>query len=59
MEMDNHRTESRSDMKRNEIRFEDGIHRSTIALGNIRTEMEQAKWDNSRRGVGSFLYPCC
>jgi len=54
MEMDNHRNESRADMKQADIRMEDVFHRSTVVAGDIRTEIEQAKWDNTRRGVAIF-----
>lgn len=52
MEMDNHRNESRADIKRADIRMEDVVHSAMIKISDIRTEIEQAKWDNTRRGVG-------
>jgi len=52
MEMDNHRNESRADIKRLDIRMEDLLHRTIVTIGDVRTEIEQAKWDNTRRGVG-------
>lgn len=54
--MDNHRNESRADMKGTDIRMEDVFHRSTVVAGDIRTEIEQAKWDNTRRGVGKSVF---
>ncbi|CAG7849474.1 SubName: Full=Related to COX10-farnesyl transferase {ECO:0000313/EMBL:CCA67282.1} [Serendipita indica DSM 11827] len=54
MEMDNHRNESRAEMKKLDIRMEDVVHRATVSLGDIRTIIEQAKWDNTRRGVAIF-----
>ncbi|KIM23717.1 hypothetical protein M408DRAFT_332206 [Serendipita vermifera MAFF 305830] len=54
MEMDNHRNESRANLKSTEIRMEDVLHRTTVTVGDIRTEIEQAKWDNTRRGVAIF-----
>lgn len=56
MEMDNHRNESRADMKRVDIRMEDVLHRTIVTIGDIRTEIEQAKWDNTRRGVGEWCF---
>jgi len=55
MEMDNHRNESRANMKGVEIRMEDVLHHTIVTIGDIRTEIEQAKWDNTRRGVGEYL----
>jgi hypothetical protein len=52
MEMDNYRNESRADIKRADIRMEDVVHSAMIKISDIRTEIEQAKWDNTRRGVG-------
>jgi hypothetical protein len=52
MEMDNYRNESRADIKRHDIRMEDVVHGTMIKVSDIRTEIEQAKWDNTRRGVG-------
>lgn len=55
MEMDNHRNESRADMKKLNIRMEDVLHRTIVTISDIRTEIEQAKWDNTRRGVGEWF----
>jgi hypothetical protein len=55
MEMDNHRNESRADMKKAGIRMEDVLHRTIVTVSDIRTEIEQAKWDNTRRGVGEWF----
>lgn len=52
MEMDNHRNESRANMKAHDIRMEEVAHSALVKISDIRTEIEQAKWDNTRRGVG-------
>jgi len=54
MEMDNYRNESRADIKRYDIHMEDVVHSAMIKVSDIRTEIEQAKWDNTRRGVAIF-----
>ncbi|PVF97250.1 hypothetical protein CPB86DRAFT_735198 [Serendipita vermifera] len=54
MEMDSHRNEIRADLKKSDLRMEDVIHQTTVTIGDIRTEIEQAKWDNTRRGVAIF-----
>jgi hypothetical protein len=54
MEMDSHRNEVRADLKKSDLRMEDVIHKTTVTIGDVRTEIEQAKWDNTRRGVGEY-----
>ncbi|KAG8850532.1 hypothetical protein FRB91_008984 [Serendipita sp. 411] len=54
MEMDNHRNESRAESKTLDIKLEDMTHNAFVTIGNIRTGIEQAKWDNTRRGVAIF-----
>ncbi len=53
LEMDNHRDEMRAELNKAEVHLEDVGHRATLSMGDLRTEMERAKWDNSRRGIGT------
>ena len=53
LEMDNHRDETRAELNKAEVHLEDIGHRATLSMGDLRTEMERAKWDNSRRGIGT------
>jgi len=58
MELDNRKNETKADVKRGDLSLEELHNKFTIALGEIRTEIEQAKWDNTRRGVaviGTFV----
>lgn len=53
LEMDNHRNETRAELNKAEVHLEDIGHRATLSMGDLRTEMEGAKWDNTRRGIGT------
>lgn len=52
LEMDNHRNETRAELNKAEVHLEHIGHRATLSMGDLRTEMEGAKWDNTRRGIG-------
>lgn len=32
------------------------LNKSLINLGDLRTEVEEAKWDNMRKSVGELLF---
>ncbi|GJJ07360.1 hypothetical protein Clacol_001562 [Clathrus columnatus] len=51
MEMDNRKNEARADLKRQDITVEELLNKSTVTLGDLRTEMEKVKWDNMRQAV--------
>jgi hypothetical protein len=51
--MDNRRNETRAELSKTEVHLEDIGHRATLSMGDLRTEMERAKWDNTRRGIGT------
>jgi len=53
LEMDNHRNETRAELNKAEVHLEDIGHRATLSMGDLRTEMERAKWDNTRRAIGT------
>jgi hypothetical protein len=79
MDMNNRKSETRSDQKTFDISIEvrfAGIqlvpkdssltcvrlmpsqeinNKFTISLGDLRTEIEQAKWDATRRAIGAFI----
>jgi len=51
MEVDNRKNEARTELKRQDIVIEELLNKSTVALGDLRTEMEKVKWDNMRQAV--------
>lgn len=53
LEMDNHRNETRAELNKAEVHLEDIGYRATLGMGDLRTEMERARWDNTRRGIGT------
>jgi len=56
--MDDHRNETRAELNKAEVHLEDIGYRATLTMGDLRTEMERARWDNTRRGfavVGGFV----
>lgn len=52
LEMDEHRNETRAELNKAEVHLENIGYRATLSMGDLRTEMERAKWDNTRRGIG-------
>lgn len=58
MELDSRKNEAKNDLKQMDIEIE-GIHnKSLITLGELRTLMEEVKWNNMRKSVvalGAFL----
>lgn len=55
MDMNNRKNETRADAKVTDIAIDDISHKFTLTISDLRTEIEQAKWDNTRRGVGVIL----
>jgi len=51
MDMNNRKSETRSDQKTFDISIEEINNKFTISLGDLRTEIEQAKWDATRRAI--------
>ncbi|KIJ56552.1 hypothetical protein M422DRAFT_238177 [Sphaerobolus stellatus SS14] len=51
MEVDNRKNEARADLKSQDIMVEELLNKSTINLGDLRTEIEKIKWDNTRQAV--------
>ncbi|KAF8342065.1 uncharacterized protein EI90DRAFT_1300524 [Cantharellus anzutake] len=58
MDMDNRKNEVNIEKKKASIAIEELHHKAIVQVSDVRTEIEQAKWDNTRRGVliiGSFV----
>ena len=51
MDMNNRKSETRSDLKGMEMSIEEINNKFTISLGDLRTEIETAKWEATRRGI--------
>jgi len=56
MEMNSRKNDSRMETKVAEISMEELSHKSTITIGDLRTIIEQAKWNNTRRGVAVIAF---
>ena len=52
MDMNNRNAENRSELKNFDISIEEINNKFTISLGDLRTEIESAKWDATRRAIG-------
>ncbi|BEI79504.1 hypothetical protein CcaverHIS002_0100330 [Cutaneotrichosporon cavernicola] len=51
LEMGNRKTDTRSDMKQASINIEEINNRATISIGDLKTEIESAKWEATRRAI--------
>ncbi|KAK4689926.1 hypothetical protein P7C73_g193, partial [Tremellales sp. Uapishka_1] len=51
MDMNNRKSETRTEMKGFEIAIEEINNKFTISLGDLRTEIESVKWDATRRAI--------
>ncbi|KAI0092798.1 hypothetical protein BDY19DRAFT_983366 [Irpex rosettiformis] len=54
MEVDNRKNESKNDMKQMDIEIEGVLNKSLVTLGELRTLMEEVKWDNMRKSVAAL-----
>jgi len=58
MDVDNRKNESKTDLKKQDIVIEEVLNKAIITLGDLRTVMEEVKWDNMRKAVvtlGAFV----
>jgi hypothetical protein len=51
MEMNNRKDDTRTEMKGFDMTIEEINNKFTISLGDLRTEIESAKWDATRRAI--------
>ncbi|KAI0079666.1 hypothetical protein K474DRAFT_1584396, partial [Panus rudis PR-1116 ss-1] len=54
MDLDNRKNEARNDLKQQDIRHEELLNKSLVQIGELRTMMEEAKWDNMRNSVAAL-----
>lgn len=52
LDVNNRKTDTRSDMKWADIAIEEINNRATISIGDLKTEIESAKWEATRRAIG-------
>ncbi|GJE84679.1 hypothetical protein PsYK624_007550 [Phanerochaete sordida] len=58
MELDSRKNEAKNDLKQMDIEIESILNSKLVTLGELRTAMEEVKWDNMRKSVvalGGFL----
>ncbi|KDQ64839.1 hypothetical protein JAAARDRAFT_28479 [Jaapia argillacea MUCL 33604] len=61
MDMDSRKTEYKTELKRQDIQIEDLLNKSIVTIGDLRTAMEEARWDNMRKSVvalAGFVVVC-
>jgi len=51
MDTNNRKNEVNIEKKKRSIAIEELHHKAIVNVSDLRTEIEQAKWDNTRRGV--------
>ncbi|KAL7420286.1 hypothetical protein Q5752_005255 [Cryptotrichosporon argae] len=56
MDMNNRKAETRTEMKSFDISIEEINNKFTISLGDLRTELESAKWDATRRAISIIVF---
>lgn len=54
MELGNRKNEAKNELKRQDIVIESMYNRMMGSLGDLRTEVEEAKWDNMRKSVAAL-----
>jgi len=54
MELGNRKNEAKNELKRQDIVIESMYNRTMGSLGDLRTEVEEAKWDNMRKSVAAL-----
>lgn len=55
LDMGNRKTDTRSDMKQTSITIEEINNRATISIGDLKTEIESAKWEATRRAIAIIV----
>ncbi|KLT38303.1 hypothetical protein CC85DRAFT_289651 [Cutaneotrichosporon oleaginosum] len=55
LDMGNRKTDIRSDMKQTSINIQEINNRATISIGDLKTEIESAKWEATRRAIAIIV----
>jgi len=56
MELDSRKNETKNEVLRQDIVIEEMLNKWMINLGDLRTEVEEAKWDNMRKSVAALSF---
>ncbi|KAJ7068200.1 hypothetical protein C8F01DRAFT_1117263 [Mycena amicta] len=51
MEIDSRKNEAKSDLKQHDIAIEELLNKAVVAISDLRSDVEEVKWDNTRRAV--------
>jgi len=51
MELDSRKNETKSDFKQQDILVESLLNKAIVSLSDLRTDVEEIKWDNMRKSV--------
>jgi len=55
LDVDNRKGESKADFKAQDIAIEELLNKAIVTLGDLRTDMEEVKWNNMKRGVCKWI----
>lgn len=58
LDMNNSKDDNRNDKKSIDLQIEEINSRATIGIGDLKTEIESAKWDSTRRAISEFKVRC-
>jgi len=51
MELDSRKNEAKSEFKQQDIAIEELLNKAVVNISDLRTDVEEIKWDNMRRAV--------
>lgn len=51
MELDSRKNEAKADLKRQDISIEELLNKAIVNISDLRTDVEEIKWDNMRKAV--------
>lgn len=54
MDVDSRKNEARNESKRQDIAIEEVLNKSLVTLYDLRSDMEEVKWDNMRKSVAAL-----
>lgn len=54
MEVENRKNETKDEMKQIDIQIESVLNKSLVSLGELRTTIEEVRWDNMRKSVAAL-----
>lgn len=51
MELDSRKNEAKADLKQQDISIEELLNKAVVNISDLRTDVEEIKWDNMRKAV--------